>query len=150
MPEERGDEQARDGHVVALPLLRQRARMAGQVGDLVARVQRHRAQRAFGRTVVLAAEDLEGAVRVPVAVGTFPADLGIAAEAVTFTHRCGIRSEVKAVHRPPDPFHVALPVRLLSAGVCDKAYWAVVMPSADCGAVLHASAAAKFVSAAQR
>src|SRR4051812_24834049 len=143
-----GGEQARDRRVVALARPGDGAGMSRQAGDLVARVQGHCAQRAFDRTVVLAAEDLEGAIGVPVAVGALPANLGVAAETVAVTGGRCIRGQVEAVERPPDPFHVALPVLLLSAGVCDRAYAAVGPPATGRGAVLHASAAAVRASGA--
>ena len=59
MPGEGRCEQARDGHVVALALLRERASMPGQVRDLVAGLERHGAERAFERAMVLAAAALE-------------------------------------------------------------------------------------------
>ena len=70
--------------MVLLALLRERAGMARQARDLVAGIERHGAQRAFERAMVLAAEDLERAIRVPVALGFRPADLRIAAIAIGF------------------------------------------------------------------
>src|SRR5512145_237786 len=65
VPEEGGDEQARNGNVIAPALLGQAARVPRQAADLVAGIERDGAQRGFGAAVVFAAEDLEGTVRVP-------------------------------------------------------------------------------------
>src|SRR3954467_3532900 len=143
LPPERGEEQARDPEVVLLALPGERACMARQAGGLVAGFERHRLQCFFERALVLAAEDLEGAVRVPVAVRPGPADLSVAAAGSAFARRRGIGGQVKAVDRPPDPFHVALPELLLFGRECaarTAGSWSGFTSLLQArGAVLHAS-----------
>src|SRR5215203_5789510 len=81
MPKEGPEQEARHPDPVAPLLLGERAREAGQVRDLVARFERDVLQSGFPGFVVLAAENLEHAVGIPVALRTGPAHLGVAAMA---------------------------------------------------------------------